>query len=322
MAKFCENCGRPLEEGEVCNCTQQSETDNKNTNENLQNQINQMSDKNNKIENEKKPKKSPLRKFLHFVRNVVLAIVAIFVVLLVIGVVTDGDGAAEESTQKHQEADQEAQEEADNKETTEKSEEETSEAEKKNDEIQAYIDNSVLPVDDGDTTGYEIIANEILMKQRDRIGTNTSTNVSEDMIMEVVNNGKNLKEAGFLVDWELSEEEWLDIYRTPSSAEGKMFMALLDWSSNPFSFGYESSDNSFSYTFTPLTSEEISFVFSGEVSDVMDINGNYIENPAGYSYVLVIGQLYLNNSYVDLANPICIFVDQDEIETIEYWTSE
>lgn len=37
MGNFCKNCGRPLQEGEVCNCTQQGGAQNENVNQNNQN---------------------------------------------------------------------------------------------------------------------------------------------------------------------------------------------------------------------------------------------------------------------------------------------
>ena len=228
--------------------------------------------------------------------------------------------AAEEKAKEEQEkkeAEEKAKEEQEKKEAEEKAkeEQEKKEAEEKAKEEQENEYDFVLPMNPDGVTSYDMIANEILIKQRDRIEAfNEERTVSENIIMQIVNGGKELEEAGLIIGWRVTQDEWIDMARTPSSLDGKMFMTLVGDEVQGTSWNYNSEYNSF--TVSDLVDVD-GFYFWGNVADVMDVNGKHIENPSYYPYALVIGQIYMGQSGdLELDNVVAIFADKDEIDIL------
>ena len=219
--------------------------------------------------------------------------------------------------QEKKEAEEKAKEEQEKKEAEEKAkeEQEKKEAEEKAKEEQENEYDFVLPMNPDGVTSYDMIANEILIKQRDRIEAfNEERTVSENIIMQIVNGGKELEEAGLIIGWRVTQDEWIDMARTPSSLDGKMFMTLVGDEVQGTSWNYNSEYNSF--TVSDLVDVD-GFYFWGNVADVMDVNGKHIENPSYYPYALVIGQIYMGQSGdLELDNVVAIFADKDEIDIL------
>lgn len=264
-------------------------------------------------------------------------ILASFIVYLVIGIVGLGaysiiDSSHTEQYKQEYKADLEAKEkeleqkeieEEAKKEGEEKAKKETEEEAKKELEEtvkeQQQIEDSkhILPKQEYLS---EIIVDEALVQVRDSIqSSGEPLNVPEEIIMDVINNGKDLNGAGYLTTWTMKQDDFTEIKRNPSSYNGQKIVGVME---NSFGgLDYEANDSSFWIRLGNLDLNIDGILFTGYASDVIDVTGNSVL-PVDYKYVITIGSIYYDELSAEmmLDNVVFIMVDSSDIDMSKYKT--
>ena len=166
----------------------------------------------------------------------------------------------------------------------------------------------------------EIIVDEALVQVRDSIqSSGEPLNVPEEIIMDVINNGKDLNGAGYLTTWTMKQDDFTEIKRNPSSYNGQKIVGVME---NSFGgLDYEANDSSFWIRLGNLDLNIDGILFTGYASDVIDVTGNSVL-PVDYKYVITIGSIYYDELSAEmmLDNVVFIMVDSSDIDMSKYKT--
>lgn len=223
---------------------------------------------------------------------------------------------AEEKAKK--EAEEEARKEAEEKAKKETEEEAKKEVEETVKEQQQIEDSKhILPKQEYLS---EIIVDEALMQVRDSIqAMGEPLNVPQEIIMDVINNGKDLNGAGYLTTWTMQNADYKEILRNPSTYNDQKIVALVDNRLGGNGLGYDASDSSFKFYFGDPNAT--SLTFTGHALDIIDITGKTVM-PVDYDYIVGIGTIYYDNMAGELIldNAVFIMVDSSDIDMSKYKT--
>lgn len=264
-------------------------------------------------------------------------ILASFIVYLLIGIVGLGaysiidsshteqykqeykaDLEAKEKELEQKEVEEEAKEEAEEKAKKETEEEAKKEVEETVKEQQQIEDSKhILPKQEYLS---EIIVDEALMQVRDSIqAMGEPLNVPQEIIMDVINNGKDLNGSGYLTTWTMQNADYKEILRNPSTYNDQKIVALVDNRLGGNGLGYDASDSSFEFYFGDPNAT--SLTFTGHALDIIDITGKTVM-PVDYDYIVGIGTIYYDNMAGELIldNAVFIMVDSSDIDMSKYKT--
>ena len=245
--------------------------------------------------------------------SIVKIVIAIFVLLFIIGIVFGDDEEDKSASQENitQQVVDETEEDSEDIQTTEE-EKDSSETEENTEEIE-----HILPKQEYLS---EIIVDEALVQVRDSIQSSGETlNVPEEIIMDVINTGKDLNGAGYLTTWTMENADYKTISRKPLSYNGQKIVALVDNRLGGNGLNYNGEDSSFEFYFGDPNAA--SLTFTGYASDVIDVTGNTVL-PVDYDYIIGIGTIYYDNSSAELMldRAVFIMVDSSDIDMSKYKT--